>query len=296
MKIKTLTALSALALMTVAPAYAEAIQVTASSETTTNQTLPQAAADTARDTADTVTDTARDAGKAVTDTAKSASDTLTGAGDTIRAAVIDEAGTTEVTYVNVDMRMTAKGMLDKAVYNTAGATVGNVDDIILSDTGDIKAVVVSHGGFLGLGAEQAAFDYNVIMRQEADGDVIIPVSEDAVKQATPFVYEQEDADAGENVQVMAATDMRVSKLLDTSVKNAQGTTIGEAENIILKNGKAEQLILTVDEGIATGEKTAALKFGDIMKTKGADGNTQLQLSATQAAQLEKIMKLELSSR
>lgn len=295
MKIKTLTAISAIALMTVAPAYADTIQVDASADVTAeSRVLANNQADTG-----TVTEQEMERGWEKTkDTVKGAADTAAdkaeGAFETVRAAVLDGEAGSEPTYMTVESSMTVKGMLDQAVYNTEGETIGNIDDIILSENGEVKSVVIAHGGFLGLGEERAAFDYNLVMSQQAEGDVVIPVSPEAVEQATPFAYNQEDASADQNVQVMAATDIRASQMIDADITNPQGETVAQVDNITLKNGEAERLIVKVDDAKDASAERAAFEFADITKSSTEDG-VQLQLTDAQAQQLAAFAKQEVSS-
>ncbi|GEM_PF-2039407 len=288
MKIKTLTALTAIALMSVAPAYAYIIQVDASADTTAESTLERGW----DNTKETVTDAAKDTTEAARNMA-----TATEAGaETLTAAVIDEgSASAKMEQLAIDTRMTVKGMLDQSVYNTNGETIGNVDDIILGQNGEVKSVVVSHGGFLGLGEEKSAFDYGVIMRKQADGDVIVPVSPEQIEQAPVFVYEQADADPEKNAQVMAESDLRASVLLGSDVRNPEGETVAKVDNITLQNGEATHLIVGIDKALGTSDEKAALDFAKTMKTRSGD-DIQLQMSEGQAAQFEKFVNMQVSSR
>ena len=58
--------------------------------------------------------------------------------------------------------MRASDMLDKSVKNHQNETVGEVDDLILSRTGKIQYVVLSVGGFLGIGDKLVAVPFNYI--------------------------------------------------------------------------------------------------------------------------------------
>lgn len=301
MKIKTLTALSAIALTMAAPAYADTIQFDASGDITAESTLAasgqtesQAAGEgtasgwRSNDTA--ASETTEDTQPADTAAEGAQDDT-----ETVRAAVIESGGeSSEMTYVTVAQSMTVEGMLDSPVYNTNGETIGNVDDIIIGQNGAVKSVVVSHGGFLGLGEDKSAFEYSTIMRQQADGDVIIPVAAELVDQAPIFVYSQDEAEPGENVQVMAQTDLRASKLLNTDVMSPQDEAVAQVENITLQNGEVKHLIVSVDEAAGTANERAALDFENITKTQTEDG-IQLKMSSDQFQKFEEFMQLQLSS-
>ena len=61
------------------------------------------------------------------------------------------------TLAGVDMgAISATTLIGTTVYGANEENVGSVNDIILSDGGDVEAVIVDVGGFLGLGAKEVA--------------------------------------------------------------------------------------------------------------------------------------------
>ncbi|WP_372397196.1 PRC-barrel domain-containing protein [Azospirillum sp. HJ39] len=53
----------------------------------------------------------------------------------------------------------ADELIGKNVYGRDNNKIGEVDDVILDGTGQAKQLVVSSGGFLGIGEKQVAIDY-----------------------------------------------------------------------------------------------------------------------------------------
>jgi hypothetical protein len=52
--------------------------------------------------------------------------------------------------------MSAEALIGKTVKNATNESVGKVDDIYLDASGAVKLVVVSVGGFLGVGSKSVA--------------------------------------------------------------------------------------------------------------------------------------------
>ena len=52
--------------------------------------------------------------------------------------------------------MSASDYIGKAVYDSTGANIGEVNDLILSENGQINAVILGVGGFLGMGEKNVA--------------------------------------------------------------------------------------------------------------------------------------------
>lgn len=184
----------------------------------------------------------------------------------------------------IQANATATGMLDQPVNNMANDNVGTLRDIIIDSKGNAKLAVVSDTRIPGIGKE-AAFEYSMIMRQNANGDVVMPISEDRIKAARSFSYDQSEAGEDADVRTIPAGGYSVDKLLSADVVNPQGETVASVENITFRNGKADALIIGYDKTLGLGGKKAALRFSEVKLQSKGDGNAQLQLSARQAAQL-----------
>ncbi|EWY41302.1 hypothetical protein N825_27530 [Skermanella stibiiresistens SB22] len=136
MRKELIGAASALALMTGA-AFAQGTSTTEPSSPTANP--PAVAAPSAMDTAPM--------------TGESANSALSTTGSTM-----DQAS--------------AEDLIGKDVMGSDGEKIGSVQDVILDPTsGSAEQVVISSGGFLGIGAKQIAVNYGQVKVQaDADGD------------------------------------------------------------------------------------------------------------------------------
>jgi sporulation protein YlmC with PRC-barrel domain len=65
--------------------------------------------------------------------------------------------------------MSASDYIGKVVYDQAGANIGEVNDMILSDNGEIQAVILGVGGFLGIGEKNVAVAVPAVQMVQ-DGD------------------------------------------------------------------------------------------------------------------------------
>jgi hypothetical protein len=63
----------------------------------------------------------------------------------------------EVTKVTAANGHRASKVIGSSVYNQQNQQIGNVDDLILSDQDKVAFVIVSVGGFLGMGASWLRF-------------------------------------------------------------------------------------------------------------------------------------------
>jgi sporulation protein YlmC with PRC-barrel domain len=115
---------------------------------------------------------------AATDAAPAASDAAPAGGS------VSEAQTTGEGQL-------ASNLIGENVYNSTGEdaeTIGDVNDLVLSPEGQIEAIVIGVGGFLGIGEKDVAVDYSTIDWAERDGDrwIVISATADQLKELPAF--------------------------------------------------------------------------------------------------------------
>lgn len=97
----------------------------------------------------------------------------------------------------------ASNIIGETVYNGIGDSaenIGSVQDLVISQDGDVEALVVGVGGFLGLGRKDVALEYNLAEWAERDGNrwLVINTSREALEALPDFdsaAYRPMPADA-----------------------------------------------------------------------------------------------------
>jgi len=79
-------------------------------------------------------------------------------------------------------------MIGVEVRNAAGDSVGKIDNLLITDGGTLKAVVLDVGGFLGLGSKHIAVEPGaLVLRPGGDRfSAVLNMSKDAISAAQPF--------------------------------------------------------------------------------------------------------------
>lgn len=209
--------------------------------------------------------------------------------ETIKAKMItDEAKTASGKTVTIDKRRTANGMIGEPVLNTKNERVGTVEDIIVDGAGKAMLIIVADGGPLSMGDKKAAFDYGLITSRNADGDVIMPLTEANIEKVAEFSYDRKDA--GDNkTRVIPQGGYSVKELLDADLLNSASKEVGDVENIVFRNGAADQLVVSYDETLKT-DPVMVLNYSSVKLVPAGDDEVDYQLSANQSAQLEAARK------
>ncbi len=68
----------------------------------------------------------------------------------------------------------ASSLIGASVKNGADEDLGSINDIVLSDAGDVDAVVIGVGGFLGIGEKNVGVSFDAVEKTtDADGNVVL---------------------------------------------------------------------------------------------------------------------------
>ncbi len=103
-------------------------------------------------------------------------------------------------YVGVDTDNLASRLIDQPVYSSAGddaEEIGNITDLVFSESGQINAVIIGVGGFLGIGEKSVAVDFRSLEFNLAADNTerwVLPTSADALNAAPDFVWEEDTPD------------------------------------------------------------------------------------------------------
>ena len=93
----------------------------------------------------------------------------------------------KVDVVKVSPGYRASKVLGASVVNEAGDTVGKIDEIIVGPDGKAPFVVLSVGGFLGVGDKLVALPYEQ-MRTDGKKIVLPGATKDSLKALPEFKY------------------------------------------------------------------------------------------------------------
>ena len=125
--------------------------------------------------------------------------------------------------------MSASDYIGKTVYDQAGNNIGDVNDLIISQDGQIQAVILGVGGFLGIGEKDVAVNTNAIKIVQ-DGDnkrLVVEATKEALNAAP--TYDKNNRRYADQNGAATGTDATGSTTAPAPATNdATGNTSGGA--------------------------------------------------------------------
>ena len=94
----------------------------------------------------------------------------------------------KVDVLKISTGYRASKVIGSSVVNEAGDTVGKIDEIIVGPDGKAPFVVISVGGFLGMGDKLVALPYEQ-MRTDGKKIVLPGATKDSLKALPEFKYQ-----------------------------------------------------------------------------------------------------------
>lgn len=229
-----------------------------------------------------------DTKKAVSDTAKDVSKAVEEKYDDVKAVVLDDDKTPQTVFESRTFNggNSAKTLIGRSVKDASGKDVAKVHDIIVDQDEDASLIILSDGGFFGIGGKLVALEYKKIVTSTDHAEILNTVSKDLVKDVAEFSY----TPASGKVRIMPSDGVSLKHALEGSLVDGQQKKLASIENVILEDGEADKLIVSFDKVLGLGGDYAALDFDDVKIIHGADNKVGFQLSAEQAASFENYKK------
>src|SRR5205823_3363653 len=76
-------------------------------------------------------------------------------------------------------------VLGKGVWNDAGESLGRIVDILVDESGQVRAVVIDFGGFLGVGARRLLVDWTALHLNQ-HGSIAANISRDQARAVPEY--------------------------------------------------------------------------------------------------------------
>lgn len=178
--------------------------------------------------------------------------------------------------------------------------IGEVNDVILSRDGQVKAVILGVGGFIGIGEKDVAVDMSSIKIVNEDDDqgdffLVVKTNKQALTDA-PMYERQDDVAMAETerkmltpptverdgYEVTTADQLTTEDLTGARLYGARDEDIGEIDQLIVDDsGKLQQAVLDIGGFLGLGEHRIAVAMDELKILRPAEGgDVRVYIDAT----------------
>jgi sporulation protein YlmC with PRC-barrel domain len=227
--IKRLLASTALALVLTLPALAQTSTTTTTdtqnqtttvpsasqsgTSTDTSQSATQSGQSTTGSTAQPSTTGGATTGSTTAQTGESSGSSSSMSSSTGQTAAGEEA----IISQQQPGQVRADKVIGAKVTNPEEEKVGDVSDILLDEQGKVVGVILSVGGFLGIGDKHVAVNWNDIKLEDDGEKVVVNMTKDQITKAPSFK-------TAEDIKSEQQAQMPASSTSGTSIPSTTGTS------------------------------------------------------------------------
>ena len=202
-------------------------------------------------------------GEIVEESAETIEDGAARAGEEISAAASEAADATGDFIENELSQSNARGftvrnIIGESVRGSDGAALAVIDDLLFSDAGLLRAVVLKDGAFLGLGGEPAtlaADRFAIVTAGSGEISVTAQMGDGELKQMTESLAYNPTGGLLEQSGNLLSMD----ELIGRTVVNVNGDKVADVFDVILAPpGRFETIILSTGGLGALGNRLIAM--------------------------------------
>lgn len=178
--------------------------------------------------------------------------------------------------------------------------IGEINDLVVSRDGQVSAVLVDIGGFLGIGERQVAVQMPALrmVGDDASADnpddfFLVLGADRAMLEAAPgYGPAMEGAEAAPDTGAPVAesgtgtgmalpdgytayprAELTAERVMGAEVYDASGDRMGEVSDLVLDGaGTISHVVMDIGGFLGIGEKRVALSLDEVQVTRSGDGN------------------------
>lgn len=192
--------------------------------------------------------------------------------------------------------------------------IGEINEIVLTRSGEVQSIIVGVGGFVGIGEKDVAIDMSQLkfVTEKGDSDdyfLVVSASAAGVKEAPEYSYEGHSdtaMDAKDDTAMETASDrpmltapaierdgyvtaevedLTTEVLTGARVYGPGDEDVGEISELLLTNdGKMDRAVIDVGGFLGLGERPVAVTFEELNIVRMEDGSDlRVYIDASQDA-------------
>ena len=95
-------------------------------------------------------------------------------------------------FTTLPVGTTVTNFYKQNVYDPSDNKIGDVDDVLIDKEGRVTALIISVGGFLGMGEKDVAIPFSAVHSSEKNNKwyLVLNTTKDALKTAPGYTYDK----------------------------------------------------------------------------------------------------------
>ena len=95
-------------------------------------------------------------------------------------------------FTTLPVGTTVTNFYKQNIYDPSDNKIGDVDDVLIDKEGRVTALIISVGGFLGMGEKDVAIPFSAVHASEKNNKwyLVLNTTKDALKTAPGFTYDK----------------------------------------------------------------------------------------------------------
>lgn len=170
-------------------------------------------------------------------------------------------------YVENGTHVTAETVIGQDIFDPQGDVIATVSDFILDENGQVRNLVVSYGGFMGVGSKDIVLDFDTFEARSNNSGYDTKLTKINFNNYPEF-----------NAKKLSQSMHLASDLMNASVVNPSMDELAEVDNIIIKNGNATKLIVSYVDGVMPEKAMIDFTDADIVFDAYSDAHFKLSMN------------------
>ncbi|WGJ13844.1 PRC-barrel domain-containing protein [Methylocapsa sp. D3K7] len=185
------------------------------------------------------------------------------------------------TYPSVStMRLLASDIYKANVYDESENKIGDVTDLAMNGSGNIRAAIIGVGGFLGVGQKDVSIPFKDLKISSRGGKDWLTLNRTKEALRSMPAYEPMGRSAATSSSSLSTGNWLASDIYKADVYDNAENKLGAITDLVLNNnGDITTAVIGVGGVLGAGQKDVAVPFKEL-KVTSRDGKDWLVLDRT----------------
>jgi sporulation protein YlmC with PRC-barrel domain len=178
------------------------------------------------------------------------------------------------------MRLLASDIYKADVYDESENKIGDVTDLAINSSGNIRVAIIGVGGFLGVGQKDVSIPFKDLKISARNGKDWLTLNRTKEALRSMPAYEPMGRSAATSSSSLSTGNWLASDIYKADVYDNSENKLGAITDLVMNNdGDVTRAVIGVGGVLGAGQKDVAVPFKEL-KVSSRDGKDWLVLNRT----------------